>query len=189
MRSGLMVLKSSGRTSASAAYDAPATDRMRDIPRLDQQLCFALYSAVNRVTRLYRPVLAALGLTYPQYLTMLALWERSPRSVGALGEALELDSGTLTPLLKRLEKQDLIVRRRDPTDERRVMVELTAAGQALRTRAAEVPASLACRIAMQPADLIELRDRVRRFKDHLVDAGSDCAVDAGSPVSASEQMR
>jgi DNA-binding MarR family transcriptional regulator len=136
-------------------------------PRLDQQLCFALYSAVNRVTRLYRPVLAALGLTYPQYLAMLALWERSPRTVGALGEALDLDSGTVTPLLKRLEKQNLVRRRRDPSDERRVIVELTEAGQALRARAAEVPASLACQIALPTAELIELGERVRRFKSHL----------------------
>ena len=137
------------------------------LPRLDQQLCFALYSAVNRVTRLYRPVLSALGLTYPQYLAMLALWEHSPRTVGALGEALDLDSGTVTPLLKRLEKQDLVRRRRDPSDERRVIVELTEAGQALRARAAEVPASLACQIALPPAELMNLRDQVQRFNTHL----------------------
>ena len=138
-----------------------------DLPRLDQQLCFALYSTVNRVTRLYRPVLAALGLTYPQYLAMLALWERSPRTVGALGEALDLDSGTVTPLLKRLEKQKLVRRRRDPSDERRVIVELTEEGQALRARAAEVPASLACQIALPTSELIDLGDRIRRFKSHL----------------------
>lgn len=148
------------------------------IPRLDQQLCFALYSAVNRVTRLYRPVLAALGLTYPQYLAMLALWENSPRTVGALGEALDLDSGTMTPLLKRLEKQALIRRRRDPADERRVLVELTAAGQALRARAAEVPAALACSIALPTAELIELGDRVRRFKAHLPDDDAPVLVEA-----------
>jgi DNA-binding MarR family transcriptional regulator len=137
------------------------------LPTLDQQLCFALYSAVNRVTRLYRPVLSALGLTYPQYLTMLALWETSPRTVGSLGDALDLDFGTVTPLLKRLEKQDLIRRRRDPADERRVIVELTAAGKALRARASQVPTSLACRIALPQSELIELGDRVRRFKAHL----------------------
>jgi DNA-binding MarR family transcriptional regulator len=153
-----------------------------DLPRLDQQLCFALYSAVNHVTRLYRPVLAALGLTYPQYLAMLALWERSPLTVGALGEALDLDSGTVTPLLKRLEKQDLVRRRRDPADERRVIVELTAAGQALRARAAEVPASLACQIALPAAELIELGDRVRRFKRHLPEDASGLTpkVDEGA---------
>jgi DNA-binding MarR family transcriptional regulator len=158
-----------------------------DIPRLDQQLCFALYSAVNRVTRLYRPVLAALGLTYPQYLAMLALWEKSPRTVGALSDALDLDSGTLTPLLKRLEKQNLVFRRRDPGDERRVIVELTEAGRALRVRAAEVPASLACRIALPPTELIDLRDRVHRFTDHLVEEGTDMA--ACEPVLAAAARR
>ncbi|MDB5392794.1 MAG: MarR family transcriptional regulator [Rhodospirillales bacterium] len=169
-----MALKTSSLKSVPDAVAIPGGH----IPRLDQQLCFALYSAVNRVTRLYRPVLAALGLTYPQYLAMLALWERSPRTVGALGEALELDSGTITPLLKRLEKQDLVRRRRDPVDERRVIVELTAAGQALRVRAAEVPASLACRIAIPQAELIELGDRVRRFKDHLAEDGGALSAEA-----------
>ena len=162
-----MALKSSVR-----AKDIEHTSDMgqgpgADLPRLDQQLCFALYSTVNRVTRLYRPVLAALGLTYPQYLAMLALWERAPRTVGALGEALDLDSGTVTPLLKRLEKQKLVRRRRDPSDERRVIVELTEVGQALRARAAEVPASLACQIALPTSELIDLGERVRRFKNHL----------------------
>jgi DNA-binding MarR family transcriptional regulator len=140
-----------------------------DIPRLDQHVCFALYTAVNRVTRLYRPVLAALGLTYPQYLAMLALWERSPRTVGALGDTLDLDSGTLTPLLKRLEKQGLVIRSRDPGDERRVIVELTEEGRALRARAADVPASLACKFALPTTELVELRERVRRLIDHLID--------------------
>ena len=90
--------------------------------RLDRQLCFALYGAANRVTRLYRPLLDALGLTYPQYLAMLVLWEASPRTVGALGDALDLDSSTLTPLLKRLEAGGLVARHRDPEDERRVIV-------------------------------------------------------------------
>jgi DNA-binding MarR family transcriptional regulator len=169
-----MALKTSSLKTLPDTVAIPAGH----IPRLDQQLCFALYSAVNRVTRLYRPVLAALGLTYPQYLAMLALWERSPRTVGALGEALDLDSGTITPLLKRLEKQDLLRRRRDPADERRVIVELTAAGHALRVRAAEVPASLACRIALPQAELIELGDRVRRFKAHLPEEDSAMTVDA-----------
>jgi DNA-binding MarR family transcriptional regulator len=161
-----MVLKLSERKGSMGASAGIAV-ASGDLPRLDQQLCFALYSAVNRVTRAYRPVLAALGLTYPQYLTLLALWEQSPRTVGALGDALDLDSGTLTPLLKRLEKQALVRRRRDPADERRVIVELTDAGQALRARAAEVPAQLACQIALPTAELIELGDRVRRFNSQV----------------------
>ena len=176
-----MVVKSPDRKAAVTGVDAVG---LPDIPRLDQQLCFALYSAVNRVTRAYRPVLGALGLTYPQYLAMLALWERSPRTVGALGDALDLDSGTLTPLLKRLEKQNMVVRRRDPIDERRVIVDLTDAGRALRARAAEVPASLACKIALPPMELMELRDRVHRFTDHLVDDNS-AAAQSCEPVLAS----
>lgn len=105
------------------------------VAKLDQQLCFALYSASGLMTKLYRPLLDPLGLTYPQYLAMLALWERAPSTVGELGEALGLDSATLTPLLKRLEAGGLVTRRRDPADERRVLVEPTAEGQALREQA------------------------------------------------------
>src|SRR5690349_9051070 len=96
---------------------------------LDRQLCFALYSASLAMTRLYKPLLEPLGLTYPQYLVMLALWEDAGHSVGSLGDRLALDSGTLTPLLKRLESMGLVDRVRDPADERRVLVHLTAAGR------------------------------------------------------------
>jgi DNA-binding MarR family transcriptional regulator len=181
-----MVVKSSERRAEVAGV---AVRGMPEIPRLDQQLCFALYSAVNRVTRAYRPVLAALGLTYPQYLAMLALWERSPRTVGALGDALDLDSGTLTPLLKRLEKQNMVVRRRDPGDERRVIVDLTEAGRALRARAAEVPASLACKIALPPLELMELRDRVHRFTDHLADDPGDALPSCEPKLAAAGATR
>jgi DNA-binding MarR family transcriptional regulator len=129
--------------------------------RLDRQLCFALYGAANRVTRLYRPLLDALGLTYPQYLAMLVLWEASPRTVGALGEALDLESSTLTPLLKRLEGQGLLVRTRDPEDERRVIVTLTDAGKALRDQAKTVPEQLLCRLEMPLEDLGDLRERLK----------------------------
>lgn len=107
---------------------------------LDHQLCFALYRTTRAVQRSYQPHLAELGLTYPQYLAMLVLWEADePLTVGAVGERLRLDSGTLTPLLKRLEDGGLVVRRRDPHDERRVQVELTAEGRALQKPAEEVP--------------------------------------------------
>ncbi|OAA29680.1 MarR family regulator [Frankia sp. EI5c] len=112
------------------------------IPQLElgNQLCFALYSASRAAIRAYGPVLAELGLTYPQYLTMLVLWEASePLTVGDIGARLHLDSGTLTPLLKRLEELGLATRTRDRTDERRVLVTLTEPGRALRTRAADVP--------------------------------------------------
>jgi len=129
--------------------------------RLDRQLCFALYGAANRVTRLYRPLLEALGLTYPQYLAMLVLWEVSPRTVGALGEALDLESSTLTPLLKRLETQGLVARTRDPEDERRVIVALTPAGAALRDKAKAVPEQLFCKLNMPLDELGDLRERLK----------------------------
>jgi DNA-binding MarR family transcriptional regulator len=129
--------------------------------RLDRQLCFALYGAANRVTRLYRPMLEALGLTYPQYLAMLVLWEASPRTVGALGEALDLESSTLTPLLKRLEVQGLVARARDPQDERRVVVTLTEAGAALRDKARAVPEQLFCKLNLQLDELGDLRERLK----------------------------
>src|SRR6478672_7055037 len=109
---------------------------------LDNQLCFALYSASLAMTKLYKPLLDELGLTYPQYLVMLVLWERDGLMVSELGERLSLDSGTLTPLLKRLEANGLVARIRDVADERRVHVSLSAAGRRLKARAAAVPACL-----------------------------------------------
>ena len=107
--------------------------------RLDNQLCFALYSASLAMTKLYKPLLADLGLTYPQYLVMLVLWERDDQSVSDIGEQLFLDSGTLTPLLKRLEAAGLVERARSAEDERRVHVSLTAAGRKLKLRARPLP--------------------------------------------------
>ena len=95
------------------------------VPVLDEQLCFALYTASHRIIRAYRPLLEPLGLTYVQYLVMLVLWDESPLSVGELGQGLHLDSGTLTPLLKRMEKSGLVLRERDTDDERRVLISLT----------------------------------------------------------------
>lgn len=129
--------------------------------RLENQLCFALYAASGLVTRAYRPLLEPLGLTYPQYLAMLVLWERGAATVGELGEALALDSGTLTPLLKRLEAAGLVSRRRDPADERRVIVDLTEAGRALKARAADVPAALACKLGLPLEEIIALRSTLQ----------------------------
>lgn len=138
-----------------------SSDQPVETLRLDNQLCFALYGAANRMTRLYRPMLDALGLTYPQYLAMLVLWEASPRTVGALGEALDLDSSTLTPLLKRLEASGLVTRDRDPEDERRVIVSLTDKGRALRDQAVSIPEKLLCALDM-PLDAVgALRDRLK----------------------------
>jgi DNA-binding MarR family transcriptional regulator len=132
-----------------------------DLLRLDQQVCFPLYAASNLLNRLYRPVLARLGLTYPQYLTMLVLWESAPQTVGALGEALYLDSGTLTPLLKRMEQAGHITRTRDAQDERRVLIELTPQGRTLKHAAAQVPLTLLAGFEGDLAGLQSLRDSVR----------------------------
>ena len=139
--------------------------------RLDRQICFPLYAASNLITRLYRPVLSRLGLTYPQYLVMLALWEEAPRTVGALGDALYLDSGTLTPLLKRMEQAGLITRARDPEDERRVQVSLTPAGRSLRQEAEHVPQTLTEGFEGDPAEVERLRDSVQALVGALARHG------------------
>ncbi|RAK64762.1 MarR family winged helix-turn-helix transcriptional regulator [Phenylobacterium kunshanense] len=130
---------------------------------LDLQLCFSLYTASNLMTRLYRPLLQPLGLTYLQYLAMLVLWEQSPQTVGDLGHRLGLDSGTLTPLFKRMEQAGLISRTRDPADERRVIVALTDAGLALKARAAEVPGAIFCQLPGPLEDLVDLKAAVDRL--------------------------
>lgn len=111
--------------------------------KLDNQLCFPLYAAAKEVVRLHAPLLGELGLTYTQYIALLALWEHAPQSVKELGEKLYLDSGTLTPLLKKMEAAGLVRRARSRADERSVLVTLTPSGLALRERALEVPARLA----------------------------------------------
>jgi DNA-binding MarR family transcriptional regulator len=138
-----------------------------DFLRLDRQVCFPLYAASNLLTRLYRPVLAKLGLTYPQYLVMLILWETTPLGMAELGARLHLDSGTLTPMLKRLEAGGFITRVRDRKDERRVLIDLTATGLALRERAAEVPVTLAKQFNMAPEELDELRAIVGKVVETL----------------------
>jgi DNA-binding MarR family transcriptional regulator len=134
---------------------------LRDPQDLDEQLCFALYSASRAVTRAYAPLLAPLGLTYPQYLVLLVLWQRDGASVKQLGARLALDSGTLTPLLKRLEHQGLVERRRADDDERVVRIHLTAEGRARRARARKVPAALACRAGYDPASERSIRELAR----------------------------
>ena len=134
---------------------------------LDRQLCFALYSASLAMTKAYKPLLEPLGLTYPQYLAMLVLWETDGVSVSQLGERLRLDSGTLTPLLKRLEAQALVQRLRDASDERRVLLRLTAAGRALKARARTVPQAIACAIACDLQQLADLTTRLGALRDQL----------------------
>ena len=135
---------------------------------LDRQLCFALHSASRAVVRAYAPLLDELGLTYPQYLVMLVLWEdpRATVSVGHLGGRLQLDSGTLTPLLKRLELAGLVNRHRDEADERRVLIALTASGVALRQKARHVPAAIARKTGLDLASAKALKADL----EHLISA-------------------
>jgi MarR family transcriptional regulator, organic hydroperoxide resistance regulator len=142
---------------------------------LDLQLCFPLYAATRAVTRKYGELLAEVGLTYPQYLVMLALWGGSPKTVGELGHRLRLDSGTLTPLLKRLESAGYVVRRRDAADERRVLVEPTDAGWQLREKVAHVPEALAASMGLTAKDFGELGRILAELLRH---------VDGEEPVTA-----
>lgn len=132
--------------------------------RLDAQLCFRLYAASRTVTRCYQPLLAELDLTYPQYLVMLVLWEQDDVTVKFIGDRLLLDSGTLTPLLKRLEQSGLIRRERRQENEREVRIMLTDAGHALRDKAKSVPLALKDAMGLEVDELIELRARL----DHLL---------------------
>ncbi|MHA7222252.1 MarR family winged helix-turn-helix transcriptional regulator [Arthrobacter sp. RHLT1-20] len=143
--------------------DAPLTAPSLNAPRLSRQVCFAMYSASRAATAAYRPMLEGLGLTYPQYLVMLVLWEEHPRSVRELGEELGLDSGTLSPLLKRLEALALVERRRSAEDERRVEIFLTDAGSALSAEAAGIPQRLADAAGLSAAELDQLRETLGRL--------------------------
>ena len=137
--------------------------------RLGDLLCFALYSTSHALTKAYKPLLDPLKLTYPQYLAMLVLWEGDGLTVKELGERLHLDSGTLTPLLKRLEAQGRLRRQRDARDERQVRVCLTEAGHELRERAREVPAQIACMSGHSLPEIQALRAKVLEFRDKLLE--------------------
>ena len=139
----------------------------RDALRLDAQICFAVYGANNAIGRAYQPLLAKLDLTYLQYVTMLALREEDGVRVKDLGARLRLDSGTLTPLLKRLERKELVERRRDAEDERVVRIHLTRPGRALRRRAAKVPEALACRVGLSVEEAQELARLCARVLEEL----------------------
>ncbi|MCI5070965.1 MarR family transcriptional regulator [Acidovorax sp.] len=137
------------------------------ILRLDNQVCFALYSASLAMTKLYKPLLDRIGLTYPQYLVMLVLWEQDGVTVSELGERLFLDSGTLTPLLKRLEAQGQIARLRDVQDERRVRITLTSQGHALRDQAEAIPQCVLQSSQCSIAELTALTAELKQLRDRL----------------------
>jgi DNA-binding MarR family transcriptional regulator len=140
--------------------------------RLDNQLCFALYSASLAMTKLYKPLLEVLQLTYPQYLVMLVLWEADGMSVSALGERLFLDSGTLTPLLKRMEAGGLLRRQRSALDERKVEVFLSTEGRALKSKAISIPACVVAASACPVPELMSLTGQIQTLRDRI-SAGHD----------------
>jgi MarR family transcriptional regulator, organic hydroperoxide resistance regulator len=135
--------------------------------KLDNQICFAVYSAAHAFNRVYKPLLDRLGLTYPQYLVMLVLWERDGVPLKDIGQRLFLDSGTLTPLLKRLEAAQLIKRTRSKEDERQVLIALTAHGQALKEKARAVPMSILDASACSVGELIAMKDQIVALRDRL----------------------
>jgi DNA-binding MarR family transcriptional regulator len=135
---------------------------------LDRQLCFALYSTLHAMNKTYRPLLARLGLTYPQYLVMLVLWERDTLTVSEIGERLYLDSATLTPLLKRLEARRLIARERSAEDERQVIVSLTKAGEALKSTATEVPEAVSRAAECAPEEFVAIKGGLERLRANLL---------------------
>src|SRR3954471_9145645 len=140
---------------------------------LDDQLCFALYAASRAVTARYRPMLEAIGLTYPQYLVMMLLWETDHQTVGQLGARLSLDSGTLSPLLKRLTAAGLVTRHRRVEDERSVAIALTDAGRALRERAFGISEEMIGAIAFDTSEFDDLKSRLRLLTDRVSGTGTD----------------
>jgi MarR family transcriptional regulator, organic hydroperoxide resistance regulator len=150
-----------GGTTRQAVADSDA------LLQLDHQVCFALYSTSLAMTRLYKPMLDKIGLTYPQYLVMLVLWEQDDQAVSELGMRLFLDSGTLTPLLKRLETSGLVSRRRAADDERRVQITLTAAGRRLKAQAAQVPGCILAATQCSIPELTALTQQVQAFRQRL----------------------
>ncbi len=135
--------------------------------RLERQLCFAVYSAAHAFNRAYKPILDRVGLTYPQYLVMLVLWERGSLSVKTIGEKLDLDSGTLSPLLKRLEQAGLIGRARDPRDERQVIVSLTEKGAGMQCQVDAIMGAIGQATGCAMSEIADLREQLQRLKANL----------------------
>ncbi|MCM2331692.1 MAG: MarR family transcriptional regulator [Pseudomonas sagittaria] len=138
--------------------------------KLDDQLCFSLYATSLAMNKIYRKLLGRLGLTYPQYLVMMVLWERDDVTVSEIGERLYLDSATLTPLLKRMEAMELLTRARDARDERQVIIRLSDKGRALREQAAPVPGSVFCAAACPVDELVQLKSQLDTLRERLAAA-------------------
>lgn len=156
--------KQGERDGAKPREKAPEPDYLR----LDDQLCFPLCLAARLVVNAYRPMLEELGITYPQYLVLMVLWENDGRSVNAIGERLHLDSGTLTPLLKRMEKQGLVLRRRNPEDDRVVESFLTGDAKALKKRAQRVPVQLLCNAGLDLPEVQSLKRVIEGLVERLL---------------------
>jgi MarR family transcriptional regulator, organic hydroperoxide resistance regulator len=152
-----------------------------DMLALERQVCFALSVAARNVVAVYRPVLEPLGLTHPQYLVMLALWQHGPLSVKELSGLLQLDPGTLSPLLKRLESAGLLRRERDPRDQRNLALSLTEKGRALRAQAERIPAGIVERLGMPVEELMSLQEALTR-----VISASQRALTASVPADGTE---
>ncbi len=148
--------------------------------RLEQQVCFAIYSAMHAVNKAYMPLLEKIALTYPQYLAMLVLWEADDVTVKELGERLFLDSGTLTPLLKRLESMGLVQRTRDPKDERKVRLSLTGKGRDLRRDALSIPGQIAAAMGRPADDLKSVRKELRRIRNSLLECRAQKYAERGA---------
>ena len=146
-------------------------EKAADPLALDSMLCFAVYAAEHAFTRFYKPRLDAIGLTYPQYLVFLVLWEEDGLTVKALGDKLFLDSGTITPLVKRLEARGLVRRQRDDEDERQVRIWLTEEGRALRSKALAVPLAVGKALGGEPGDATALRQSIHLLRERLDAAG------------------
>lgn len=154
---GLSVAGTFGSMACMMNVPRETTAPLTDPLLLDNQLCYALYAAAHRMTKSYRPMLERMGLTYPQYLVLLVLWETDGITVSEIGRRLRLDSGTLTPVLKRLEAAGFLVRNRRRSDEREVEIALTPRGQALRTEAAAVRESVMCQLNMSEPEVQAMR--------------------------------
>ncbi len=150
-----------------ASVSAPTGETSPAELHLDNQLCFSVYAAAHAFVQAYKPHLGPLGLTYPQYLVMLLLWEKDGRAVNELGLPLHLDSGTLTPLLKRLEKAGLVTRRRCDKDERVMRIHLTESGKMLQGKAAHIPHDMMCAMDLTLAELTTLRDTLKDIGGRL----------------------
>jgi DNA-binding MarR family transcriptional regulator len=152
--------------------DDEGVEQAEGPPLLDQQLCFALYAAQRAVTAAYRPLLDELGLTYPQYLVLLVLWERGETTVKELAGALRLDYGTVSPLLKRLESAGLVRRERAAHDERSVLVACTGRAEELRERATRLPAALLTATGLDPADVARMREELWQLAHRAEEAAA-----------------